>query len=528
MPAHGQAGGQIVEAPPASDQARSRDREPLGRSSIPPWRTYSPQRYPILTSVLACVLLAALSAAIFPTVPSYDPWSWIVWGREVVDPHLSFATGGGPSWKPLPVMFTTVWALFGGAAPTLWVITARAGGLLGLVGAWRLASRLVQPVVPESNRSVAGAIAGVVAVLGIVLTQDWVYYMFRGTSEPMLIATAVWAVDRLLDRKHGWAFAIGIAGALIRPEWWPFIGVYGLWLWFKEPRLRVLIVLGFLSIPVFWFVPPWIGSGQPFLAAIHAQEYNGHLGSHPVLTAIKRSINLQIWPVIIAAVVAVAWTAVRERDRTVLGIAAGALIWIAIVVGMVIDGYPGLERFFLPASAMICVLAGVGVARAAVWVGARVATARGDRGVVGVAAVAAAVVGVVVLAVSIPFASSRISAARAEEPTARSAVTILDQLSDAVKAVGGHHGVYPCKSSFAAVNHGVQTALAWKAHVTMGRVGTTMRHSGLDFIGPHNSVDGGPAAIDPRLTQSRLVAQVGGWKVVQYWIPGHLSPCVGG
>ena len=75
-------------------------------------------------------------------MPSYDPWSWIVWGREVSDPHLSFAVGGGPSWKPLPFLFTTVYGLFGGAAPTLWVITARAGGLLGLVAAYRLGSLL--------------------------------------------------------------------------------------------------------------------------------------------------------------------------------------------------------------------------------------------------------------------------------------------------------------------------------------------------------------------------------------------------
>src|SRR6202011_1124079 len=82
---------------------------------------------PFAVAAVACFALAALSAAILPTVPSYDPWSWIVWGREVVDPHLSFAVGGGPSWKPLPVVFTTVFGLFGGGAPTLWVITARAG-----------------------------------------------------------------------------------------------------------------------------------------------------------------------------------------------------------------------------------------------------------------------------------------------------------------------------------------------------------------------------------------------------------------
>ena len=50
---------------------------------------------PFLWSVLACFALAAISAAVLPTVPSYDPWAWISWGREVTDPHLSFAITGG-------------------------------------------------------------------------------------------------------------------------------------------------------------------------------------------------------------------------------------------------------------------------------------------------------------------------------------------------------------------------------------------------------------------------------------------------
>ena len=76
------------------------------------WATAT--RSPFLVSSVVCVALAAISAAVLPTVPSYDPWSWIVWGKEVTDPHLGFFVGGGPSWKPLPVMFTTVFGLFGG------------------------------------------------------------------------------------------------------------------------------------------------------------------------------------------------------------------------------------------------------------------------------------------------------------------------------------------------------------------------------------------------------------------------------
>jgi hypothetical protein len=521
-------------------QVLTRRLSPAGPSPAPGDRDPQTARLltnAILLTVAGCVALSALSAAVLPTVPSYDPWAWIVWGREVVDPHLSFATGGGPSWKPLPVIFTTVFGLFGGAAPTLWVITARVGGLLALVGAWRLGWRLAArlPGATLQAARLACAVAAAVAVLGELLTQDFFYYMYRGTSEPMLIATALWSVDRWLDRRHAQAFVIGVAGGLIRPEWWPFVGLYGLWLWRREPGLRALVVIGLASIPFFWFVPPWIGSGQPFLAATHAKEYNGHLGNHPELTALRRAGNLQVLPALIAAFVAVAWTWLRERDRMTLALAGGAVAWIVLVVAMVVDGYPGLERFFLPASALICVLAGVGVARVALWAGERVGGSGGGAGAAAGAGTGAgryAALGVVVaiLAISIPLASSRISTARAQQSTADLAVRILDQLTAAVNAVGGHRGVYPCRSSFAAINHSAQTALAWKLHVTLGRVGTTMRHSGVLFVGPHNSIDGGPAAISRRLMpdQMQLLASVGVWRVYRVTRRGALfDRCVG-
>ena len=116
--------GQVLTQTPAKPR-RSDSTSARGRR-LPDWHglLYGP----FLWSALACLALGALSAAILPTVPSYDPWAWISWGREVTDPHLSFAISGGPSWKPFPVIFTTVYSWFGNtAAPTLWVITARAG-----------------------------------------------------------------------------------------------------------------------------------------------------------------------------------------------------------------------------------------------------------------------------------------------------------------------------------------------------------------------------------------------------------------
>ena len=266
----------------------------------------------------------------------------------------------------------------------------------------------------------------------MLLTQDYFYYMFRGTSEPIVIATAVWSVDRLLARRHGQAFAVMVAGGLLRPEWWPFLGLYGLWLWFKEPGLRPLVVAGFVAQPLFWFVPPWIGSGQPFLAAAHAREYNGHRGSHPVLTAVGRAYDVQVVPVLIAAAAGAALAWRRDRDWAVVALFAAAAAWIAVVIVMVIDGYPGLERFFLPASAAFCVLAGVGVARVAELAGGRLPSVPW----------APVAVAVAIVVISIPFASSRISDARAQQPTATLAVNTLNQLTDAVKAAGGH--ARPC------------------------------------------------------------------------------------
>ncbi len=536
------AGRTAVETPVQSSPPRASGGVPADGGG---WRAWALE--PFVLAAVGCAAVAALSAAVLPTVPSYDPWSWIVWGREVVDPHLSFAVSGGPSWKPLPFMFTTVFALFGGAAPTLWVIAARAGGLLGLVGAYRLASRLVARSAPGAADPApaleagsvpgadlapawAGPVAGVLAAGALLLTQDWFYYMFRGTSEPMLIGLSLWAIDRGLARRFGLAFVLGVGASLIRPEAWPFILAYAAWLGWRDRRPWVwgALAVGLFAIPFFWFVPPWVGSGSPFLAAQHAKAYNGHLGAHPFLTVLRRGADLQTVPVLVLALLEVGLAWVRQRDRVVLGLAGAALGWWVLVVAMTLDGYPGLERFYLPAAAVACVLAGAGVARVAMLLAelASRAVAGRVRGPgLGLALGGAAVVAAT--AVVVGLSSARVDTARAQRSIAARAVTRLDQLSVAVAVLGGHRGVYPCHSSFAAVNHSVQTALAWKLHVTLGRVGTSMTHPGLMFIGPHDTIDGGTPGVSRRLRVGRVIARAGVWRVYRVTEPGRSSRCVG-
>src|SRR5919108_2984867 len=105
----------------------------------------------------ACLALAALTL-LLPWALAFDPWAWLVWGREVT--RLELDTAGGPSWKPLPVVATTILSLAGGAAPALWLVVARAGGLLAIAGAAALAGRL------------AGTVAAAAAAAAMALS-DW-------------------------------------------------------------------------------------------------------------------------------------------------------------------------------------------------------------------------------------------------------------------------------------------------------------------------------------------------------------------
>jgi hypothetical protein len=504
---------------------------------------------PFAASLIVCTALALLSGAVLPTVPSYDPWSWIVWGREVSDPHLSFIVNGGPSWKPLPVMFTTVYGLFGGAAPTLWVMTERVGALMAFVAAYRLASMLCARI----GYTRAAPVAGLVAAFSLILLQDFAYYFYRGASEPFLVGCALWAVDRLLAGKYWQAFWLGIALGLMRPEAWPFMVVFGAWLALSHQpttRARVLVLGGLAFMPFAWFFPPGVSTGQWLLAATHASSYNGHLGSNRFIEVLRRGADDSSVPVLILAVLGLAITLVRDRDRDrepaaagrfawarrwgtgqmIVWITAGIVAWWVIVVGMTLDGYPGLERFYLPAAALTAVLAGVGVVRIGALLyelAGRIpaASSRSLPRFVGVAGSVAAI------AIAYVFVNGRVSYSRAQYSLTNEAVKRLDQLSAAVAAVGGHNGVFPCKNltlSYSAINHSVQTALAWKLHTTLERVGTRMSYPGVLFVGPHDSIDGGRATVNAHFTKQVLIAHVGPYSVYRVYNPadGSLS-CVG-
>ncbi|HEY6397189.1 MAG TPA: hypothetical protein VIX82_07020, partial [Solirubrobacteraceae bacterium] len=236
-----------------------------------------------LALIAGALTIAALSLLI-PSTPSYDPWAWLVWGREII--HLNLHTTGGPSWKPLPVIFTTVFALFGKAQPDLWLVVARAGALVAGVMVFKVALRLTSLLAPRLDGSDArgrlgpAVLAGAIAAISLVFSGGFITENALGYSEGLLTAVVLIAVDRHLDGNWRQAFAVGFLAALDRPEIWLFWGPYGLWLAWKDPGARKLVLGLFALIPVLWFLPEYWGSGHFLRGVNRAQHPRANSAAH--------------------------------------------------------------------------------------------------------------------------------------------------------------------------------------------------------------------------------------------------------
>jgi hypothetical protein len=331
--------------------------------------------------IVGCLAVAALTL-LLPSTPTYDPWAWILWGREI--PQLDLVTEGGPSWKPFPMLFTIPFSLIGhDAAPYLWLLVARAGGLFACVMAFRMASRLI-------GGGWYGRIAGVCAFAALLSSNKFVRDAALGNSDPMLGGLALWAFERHLDGRRDHALYLGVAAALMRPEAWPFLALYGLWLWFRDPHLRARMVAFAVLIPAVWFLPEWWGSGEPFRAGARANAPNPGSAAFddiPAVAVARRFVAVTIAPVELGTIIAVGYALVAWRRRRAEGItlalAAGGFAWFLVVAAMTQAGFAGNQRYLIVTTAVVCVLGGMGAVRvlqgveslASRWVGPRRAPA---------------------------------------------------------------------------------------------------------------------------------------------------------
>ncbi|HKG38335.1 MAG TPA: hypothetical protein VKB25_05040 [Conexibacter sp.] len=435
--------------------------------------------------IAACLGLAALTL-FAPSSPSYDPFAWIVWGRELM-PGIDgepFVLAGGPSWKPLPVLFTTPFALVGDAAPSLWLVVARAGLLLALAGAFALGRRL------------GGVLAGVVAAIALLLLADVVSLAWRGASEPLLLAALLWAFERELAGRRTLAFGLGVAAALIRPELLLFLAVYALWRWrTADGRERVVLIAGLASVVLLWVGIPAL-AGDPFAASSTAHNPSTRTSAG---SALRGDFGLALALVWALACVAVA---LRGRAPAVRALAVGAVAWLTLLAAMAAAGYASPARYAMPAAACACVLAGVTVAALA----QHARDARPGR-------LALA------LLLALALAAPAIERAAGLDDQIREGVAVAhahDDLRAAVARSGGAAAMQRCaQAGWVAINHTTQSALAWELRVSLDRVARVMSRPGLLVRAPRNTATGGPPPVTLGAPlRSKPVAQAGPWTVL--------------
>ncbi|MGI8411517.1 MAG: hypothetical protein ACR2LV_02395 [Solirubrobacteraceae bacterium] len=348
----------------------------------------------------AVALVIAAASLLVPSTPSYDPWSWLIWGREIV--HLKLQTTGGPTWKPLPVIFTTVFAPFGKAAPDLWLVVARAGGLMAVAMVFKVATRITRQLT-EPARSTALAtrspapalLAGVIAAGSLAVSRGFAIGSALGYSEGLMTALVLIAVDRHLDGRRRQAFAVGFAAALDRPELWLFWGSYGLYLWWKDPAMRKLVLGLFALIPVLWFVPDLVGSGHLFHGISRAQQPRSNspaFAKCPFCTEVAK----HAWPTLLLRVkvpagfamlaaalglwrsrrtwlrgaakgeargswVGRAWQSGAHRARlALLGAGAAGLAWWGLIGVLTQAGFSGNDRYLVLGAALFAIAGGAG------------------------------------------------------------------------------------------------------------------------------------------------------------------------
>jgi hypothetical protein len=258
------------------------------------------------------------------------------------------------------------------------------------------------------------ALAGLITMASLALTGEFLDASTLGYSEGLMVAALLIAVDRHLDGHFRQAFVFGFVAALDRPEVWLFWGPYGLWLMWRDPGARGLVI-GLAVLTLFlWFVPQKWGGGSwtsGITRAHHPRSNSPAFASCPFCAELKD----HAWPLVLLRIkVAAALTVlcalfVLWRTRSALagwrsflrrrgssGVGGRALparpsalvtlivcgvfglAWWVLVALETQAGFSGNDRYLVLGSAFIVLVGGVGYGWLAIGL-ARLA-ARGLRG----------------------------------------------------------------------------------------------------------------------------------------------------
>jgi hypothetical protein len=441
-----------LETPHAlGPEGRRPERESGGPpGSTPPFLV----RYVWWFVALGIVVIAAAMLRWANTRPGYDPYGWLIWGYQTL--HGSLNLGGAPSWKPFTYVFTVPYSIFGHYALHLWMVTSVSIALAGAVFGGRIAYRLTAA---EGDSRWAPIVAAVVAGAAVLGIQEYFHYVLSVQSDPMLVTCCLAAIDMFLCRRLAWAWWIGVLAGLGRPEVWPFLVVYGIWLFLKRPNLRWMIYAAAIITLFLWFGVPTITNGKPDIAGQLALKSPRELHSNKVAGTIDRVKALNYWPVWLGALVAVG-LAVWRRNRTVLVLAGMVVAWVVIEIAFVLHGFPGVPRYLFEPAGLAGVLAGVAIG----WL--LLDASRFSRALPSWAGIPVAVI---LLAVMIPQGISQARAEHKDISHERARTVEINKLGAAIAALGGPSRILSCGHPVLNVEY--VSVMGWYLHQNTGDIG---------------------------------------------------------
>lgn len=388
----------------------------------------------VVAGMATALVVASLTTLVVAPAPSYDPWSWLTWGREVAGGSLH--TAEGPAFKPLPVALCALLSPLGGVAPWLWVLIARAGALFALWLSFRLGRRL-------AGGSVA---AGAVAATGVALCGAFLELSSAGIVTGLLLALGLGGVEAQRAGRPRVVLMCAVACGLLQVETWPFLALLAAWAWRRGRVDRRALAVAAIAVPALWFVPELLGSGDLLRSAERARIPNPGqpaLAEVPALASLEQAARSLLWPLWlgVAALGVVGWRS-GPGPRAALVTAGAGLAWIAIVAAMAqFGGFSGEPRYALPGMALIAISGGVGL------VTAGRPPARRPLVLAAIGLVAIAALGPIERLERLPDAQ-------------RYAWELATDLRDAVAAAGGRDAVLACGTPYVGPLRGPMLAYA--------------------------------------------------------------------
>jgi hypothetical protein len=280
-----------------------------------------------------------------------------------------------------------------------------------------------------------------------------------------------------------------VAGGLLRPELWPFLLAYGLWLMWREPRRRGLVVAcGALTLAL-WFLPEWWGSGDPLRAAARARDPNpdsAAFADDPFLETFRRAELVLMFPVLLGAALGTG-VALLRRDRVRLVLAAIAAVLMVAVAAMTQAGFAGNLRYVALPAALVCVLAGAG------WTDLVRVLARRLGPV-------AAILGACALAwAAFPYVREDREKLQADLEVVRNEADLYDQLGPVIERAGGRAAVLRCSPVYASAFE--KESVAWALRVSSAQVRIIPAPPGTAIAGRRSALGRDPRF--RRVTQNR-------------------------